>query len=85
MITDEGTFLVDINQFIAQIRELESILQSYEVSSVSQLKQKIDRRELPEHPTYEDYLDALHLFDSLKEKKSIILQNVEGVNLDKYE
>jgi len=85
MIGDQGTFLVDINRFLAELHELENILEEYQVDTVTELKKKIENKELPEHPSYEDYLDAIHLFDSLKTKQSLIIQSLQEIELDKLQ
>lgn len=83
MSSNFGGFLVDINAFLSEFRELQSILEGYQVTSVSKLKKKIDNREIPERPSYEDYLDAIHLLDLLKSKQNSIIRTIEGFELDK--
>lgn len=84
MIHSQGEFLTSIQHFLASLNELKEILESYQVSSIKLFKQKIDNKDLPEHPSYEDYLDCLSLYNSLKEMKSNILEEVQGINFESF-
>ncbi len=48
--------------------KLEKILSKYGVKEPEEIERKIERGELPEHPTYEDFLSALALKNYLEGK-----------------
>jgi len=49
-------------------KKLEKILSRYGVREPEEIERKIERGELPEHPTYEDFLSALTLKNYLERK-----------------
>jgi hypothetical protein len=49
-------------------KKLEKILSKYGVKEPEEMERKIERGELPEHPTYEDFLSALALKNYLEGK-----------------
>ena len=82
MLESKGEFLSTIQDFLSSLDELIEILNSYNVSSITELQRKIDDKELPEHPSYEDYLDSLSLFAILSETKLKIFDDLNGVKLE---
>ncbi len=67
-------------------KKLEKILSKYGVKEPEEIERKIKRGELPEHPTYEDFLSALALKNYLEgksvdrdeSKSTIASRNVNG-------
>ncbi len=59
-----------IKEISEQKKKLEKILLKYGVKDLEEIEGKIERGELPEHPTYEDFLSALALKNYL-ERKSV--------------
>lgn len=49
-------------------KRLEKILSRYGVREPEEIERRIERGELPEHPTYEDFLSALTLKNYLERK-----------------
>ena len=84
MLESKGEFLSAIQDFLSSLNELTEILKSYNVTSITELKRKIDEKELPEHPSYEDYLDSLSLFEMLSEMKIKIFDDLNGVELESF-
>ncbi|MCG3219199.1 MAG: hypothetical protein KAR35_09360 [Candidatus Heimdallarchaeota archaeon] len=84
MLESKGEFLSTIQDFLSSLYELTEILKSYNVTSITELKRKIDEKELPEHPSYEDYLDCLSLFGMLSETKLKLFDDLNGVDLESF-
>ena len=84
MIESKGQFLLNIQDFLNSFGDLNEILNSYQVESISELQRKIIDKELPEHPSYEDYLDCLGLYKKISEFKLKILDDLNGVELESY-
>jgi len=66
-----------ISEYTRVKEELYEILSAYKVSSVDELLNKIKSGELPEHPTYEDYLEAKSLYEDLKELRKKLYEVLE--------
>jgi len=68
---------------LQQIREkrdqFRQILQKYEVNTPQELEDKIAQGDLPEHPSYEDYLMLLSLENSLQEMKNLAKSLIEVI------
>lgn len=84
MIESQGEFLVSIQQFLAYLNELKSILGTYNVKSITDLKDKIENKEIEEHPTYEDFLDGLSLISSLTSMKKKIMTDFEDLDFESF-
>ncbi len=52
-------------------REIAGLRERYSVLTSEKLKQAMDERCVPEHPTWEDYIDWLNTTDSIHEIKTI--------------
>lgn len=68
-----------IHEYLDAKSSLQRILSSYNVRSVQELKNKIESKSLPEHPSYEDYLEALSFEKDMAKLKKEINKNVEEV------
>lgn len=62
----EGEVVRLVHSYLCHSESLKSLLDRYRVSSPEEIEQKISEGKLPEHPTYEDYLDALAALDSMR-------------------
>ncbi|WP_456328016.1 hypothetical protein [Archaeoglobus sp.] len=72
MLRGEVEPIILMNELIKQKKELEKILSKYGVKEPEEIERKIERGEIPEHPSYEDYLSALAFKQNIAElKKSI--------------
>lgn len=54
-----------VHSYLHDSESLRSILDKYRVASPEEIERKISRGELAEHPTYEDYLEALAHLDNM--------------------
>lgn len=68
-----------IHEYLDAKSSLQRILSSYNVLNVGELKKKIESKSLPEHPSYEDYLEALSFEKDMVQLKTEINKNVEEV------
>lgn len=84
MLDSKGEFLSTIQDLLSSLKELKEILDSYNVKSITELKHKIDIKDLPEHPTYEDYLDCLGLYEMLSKSRMKILDELNGVDIESF-
>jgi hypothetical protein len=84
MLDSKGEFLLNIQELLSSLEELKELLDSYKVKSITELKNKIDSKELPEHPTYEDYLDCLGLYEILSESKGKIMEELKGADIESF-
>ena len=50
---------ISVHRLLLFKQRLAEILNRYETKEPDEIKRKIERREIPSHPCYEDYLDAL--------------------------
>jgi len=57
--------LIHDHQF--NMERLESILAKYDAKAPEDIEEKIKRGEIPEHPSYEEYLEALSHQENMKE------------------
>ncbi|MHA1722064.1 MAG: hypothetical protein ACTSXW_03205 [Candidatus Baldrarchaeia archaeon] len=69
--------LRDLSEYFRLREMLDEILSSYNVKSSSEILKKVERGELPEHPTYEDYLEAKSLEEDLKLLKESLKKQFE--------
>ena len=68
-----------VSHYTSVKEALNEILAAYEVSSPSELLEKIRSGELPEHPTYEDYLEAKSLWEDLEDLRKRLREAVESL------
>jgi hypothetical protein len=68
-----------IHEYLDAKSSLQRILSSYNVHSVEEFKNKIESKSLPEHPSYEDYLEALSFEKDMAKLKTEINRSVEEV------
>ena len=68
-----------MNELVKQKRELEKILSKYGVKDPEEIERLIEKGEIPEHPSYEDYLSALALKQNIEELKKAIEEILEGI------
>ena len=66
-----------ISEYMRIKEDLYEILSAYNVSSPEELLERIKSGELPEHPTYEDYLEAKSLLEDLKEIRKRMIEVIE--------
>ncbi|WP_048090922.1 hypothetical protein [Geoglobus acetivorans] len=66
-------------EIIEQKMELKKILLKYGVKDPEEIEEKIERGELPEHPTYEDFLSALALKNNIDEMKKLVGKLIEEI------
>ena len=69
--------LRDLSEYFRLREMLDEILSSYNVKSSLEILKKVERGELPEHPTYEDYLEAKSLEEDLKLLKESLKKQFE--------
>jgi len=55
-----------VHSYLYHSEMLRSVLDKYKVSSPREIEKKISQGELPGHPTYEEYLDAVAALDSMR-------------------
>ncbi len=67
--------LIVIKEILEQKKELERILSKYSVKEPEEIEKKIERGEIPEHPTYEDFLSALALKNNIEEMKNWLVSS----------
>jgi len=56
-----------IHDYRYHLERLKSILAKYDVKNPEKIEDKIRRGEIPEHPSYEDYLEALSHEENMRE------------------
>ena len=72
MLKSEVAPVVLMNELIKQKKELENILSKYGVKEPEEIEKMIENGDIPEHPSYEDYLSALALKQNIEELKKAI-------------
>ncbi len=72
MLKSDIVPVVLVNELVKQKRELEKILSKYGVKDPEEIERKIEKGDIPEHPSYEDYLSALALKQNIEELKKTI-------------
>lgn len=73
------TTLITINELIEQKRKLKEILSKYGVEKPGEIEEKIKKGEVPEHPSYEDYLSALAYEGNILELKKQSRKMIEEI------
>jgi hypothetical protein len=66
-------------EIIDQKRQLKEILSKYGVNNPEEIEKKIENGELPEHPSYEDFLSALALKNNIEEMKKLVGKFIEEI------
>jgi F0F1-type ATP synthase delta subunit len=66
-------------EIIEQKKELREILSKYGVKEPEEIERKIENGELPEHPTYEDFLSALALKNNIEKMKRLFGELIEEI------
>jgi len=72
MLRSEVEPIILMNELVKQKKELERILSKYGVKEPEEIEKKIESGEIPEHPSYEDYLSALAFKQNITELKKAI-------------
>jgi hypothetical protein len=63
--------IILIKEIMDQKRELERILAKHKVKEPEEIEKGIEKGELPEHPSYEDFLSAVALRSNIEEMKKL--------------
>ena len=79
MLKSDIAPVVLMNELMKQKKELEKILAKYNVKDPEEIEKKIENNEIPEHPSYEDYLSALALKQNIEELKKAIEEILKGI------
>ena len=79
MLESEVAPVVLMNELIKQKKELENILSKYGVKEPEEIEKMIEDGDIPEHPSYEDYLPALALKQNIEELKKTIEEFLRGI------
>ena len=72
MLKCEIVPIVLMNELIKQRKELERILSKYGAKEPEKIEKMLENGDIPEHPSYEDYLSALALKQNIVELKKVI-------------
>ncbi|RKY47081.1 MAG: hypothetical protein DRP91_08160 [Candidatus Neomarinimicrobiota bacterium] len=78
-LKSEWVPIIITKEIIEQKKELKKILLKYGVKDPEEIEKKIERGELPEHPTYEDFLSALALKNNIEEMKKLVGKLIEEI------
>lgn len=62
----EGEVVRLVHSYLHHSESLRGILDNYHVGSPEEIEKRISEGKLREHPTYEDYLDALAHLDIMR-------------------
>ena len=81
MLRCEVEPIILMNELVKQKRELERILSKYGVKEPEEIEKKIESGELPEHPSYEDYLSALAFKQNIAELKKAIEEFLKDLDV----
>jgi hypothetical protein len=71
--------LILIKEIIEEKRKLRRILSKYKVKVPEEIEEMIERDEIPEHPSYEDFLSALALKKNIEEMGKAISRIIDEV------
>ncbi len=71
--------LITFNEMLEHKRKLEELLGKYGVDSPGEIEEKIKKGDVPEHPSYEDYLSALSLEDNISKLKDQMHRMIEEI------
>ncbi len=64
--------IIIMKEIIDQKSELERILSKYKVKEPEGIEKGIEKGDIPEHPSYEDFLSALALRSNIEELKKLV-------------
>ncbi|RLI81214.1 hypothetical protein DRP07_07765 [Archaeoglobales archaeon] len=78
-LKNEWVPLIITKEIIEQKKELKKILLKYGVKDPEEIEKKIENGELPEHPTYEDFLSALALKNNIEKMKKLVGELIEEI------
>ncbi len=78
-LNSEWIPVIITKEIVEQKKELKKILLKYNVKDPEEIEKKIERGELPEHPTYEDFLSALALKNNIEEMKKLVGKLIEEI------
>jgi F0F1-type ATP synthase delta subunit len=76
---EEVTPIILIKEIIDEKRELRKILSKYKVKEPEEIEEMIKKGEIPEHPSYEDFLSALALKKNIEEMRKAISRMIEEI------
>ena len=62
----EGEVVKLVHSYLRHAESLRSLLDQYHVALPDEIEKKISEGKLPEHPTYEDYLEGLAHLDMMR-------------------
>lgn len=68
-----------IHDYQFNLKRLKSILTKYGVKSAEEIEEKIRKGEIKEHPSYEDYLEALSHQENMKEAINEIRKIIDSL------
>jgi hypothetical protein len=71
--------LILIKEIIEEKRKLRRILSKYKVKVPEEIEEMIKRDEIPEHPSYEDFLSALALKKNIEEMGKAISRIIDEI------
>ncbi|TDA41983.1 MAG: hypothetical protein DSO07_01715 [Thermoproteota archaeon] len=71
--------LILIKEIIEEKRKLRRILSKYKVKVPEEIEEMIERDEIPEHPSYEDFLSALALKKNIEEMGKAISRIIDEI------
>jgi hypothetical protein len=71
--------LILIKEIIEEKRKLRRILSKYKVKVPEEIEEMIKKDEIPEHPSYEDFLSALALKKNIEEMGKAISRIIDEI------
>ena len=77
--TEEIVPIILIKEILEEKRELRKILSKYKVKEPEEIEEMIKRGEVPEHPSYEDFLSALALKENIEEMRKALSRLIEEI------
>jgi hypothetical protein len=77
--TEEIVPIILIKEILEEKRELRKILSKYKVKEPEEIEEMIKRGEIPEHPSYEDFLSALALKENIEEMRKALSRLIEEI------
>jgi hypothetical protein len=77
--TGEIVPIILIKEILEEKRELRKILSKYKVKEPEEIEEMIKRGEIPEHPSYEDFLSALALKENIEEMRKALSRLIEEI------
>jgi hypothetical protein len=71
--------LILIKEIMEEKRKLRRILSKYKVKVPEEIEEMIKKDEIPEHPSYEDFLSALALKKNIEEMGEAISRIIDEI------